>query len=259
MAKAKKVVTVKAIRDEAGAKEAMKIVGKSLRDVNAAMDKAAAETATGKAQKDMSALTYAWGLGIKATGKAEFPEAMYIERFDAYAAKHWKPHEMPADNTLDQYRSNYRAFAQMAWAKYDAREVVQECLTIDNVLMSWRAGRMREFAKLDAKPSKADIAKALVITKAATATGGGSGDVLIARFVTAGITLAKDAKVKAFLAKNAHIAEWLEPMLRELIVRRKADTATMKRAQAQKDVATAEKYFPAIVAKGNARRGAALH
>lgn len=256
-AKVKKVKVVKAIRDDAAAKEAMKVVGKSLRDVNALMDKAAAETSQGKAQRDMCALTFAWGSALKATGKAEFNEKMYIDRFDAYAAKHWAPHEMPGEATMKGYRAQYKAFAEAAWAKFDCRESVQENLAIANVQMPWRAARMRDVIKLDDKPSKDKLAEVFKITEAAGSTSNMSGDTAIARFVSAGITLASDAKVKTYLAKHDEVAEWLEPILRQLIKARKQDTATMKRAPAKVAVEKAEKLFPAIAARGNARANVA--
>lgn len=257
-AKVKKVKLIKVIRDDAAAKEAMKIVGKPLKAVNEAMDLNASNTSQGAAQRNQCALMYAWGLGIKETNKnMPFNEKMYNDRFDAYAAKHWPSTDtQPSEGTLDGYKAQYKAFAEAAWAKFDAREAVQENLAIANVQMPWRAARMRELIKLDAKPSKDKLAEVFKITKAAGSTSNMSGDTAVARFVTAGITLANDPKVRTFLGKNAHIAEWLEPILRQLIAVRKTDTKTLARAPAKAAVEKAEKVFPAIAARGNARANA---
>ena len=133
----------KAIMDVAGAKEAMAIVGKSLKAVNAEIDKLAALPTEGKAQRGMCAAMFAWGLGLKATGKAEFDKKLYDERFDDYVAKHWTDVK-PAETVLRGYRSQYGAFCQASFAKFDATPMVRDCLSIANVVLPWRAARIRE-------------------------------------------------------------------------------------------------------------------
>jgi len=256
---AKKIVKrakpVDILRDDATAKAAMQIVGKPLKAVNEELDNIAVETGEGVGQRKTAAAFYAWGIGFR-KNSPKFNESEYIKRFDHYASKHWpKGTKQPSDGTLDRYRSDFKAFAEAAFAKYDMRDLVQECVAIVNVTQPWRATRIRNLAALDAPPTKAAQAEEFTINAASGRTVNQGADTQIARFVSLGVKLAGDGKVTRYLEKNAHVAEWLEPMLREIIKQRKTDTATMKTKTAKAAVEKAEKVFPDIVEKaGRGRR-----
>lgn len=259
MAKAKKVV-VKAVRDDVTAKDAMLVVGKPLAQVNKRFDELASLPTEGAAQRGMCAAMFAWGLAIKATGKKAFDEKLYADRFDGYVAKHWKPHERPGQDTLDGYKSQYGAFAQIAFAPYNATEVVRECVSIANVQMPWRAARMREFAKLTAAPSKADIAKTLTITKGAGSTVNLSGDTAIERFISLGVTVAGDRKVQSYLDKTPAVARWLRPILQTMVEQREGNGAKMKAKTSKAAVEQARKFFPVSTGRGSrVPRGATIN
>lgn len=227
MAKATKVKTIKALRDDATAKEAMKVVGKSLADVNKTIDGYAA-VSEGKAQRGMCAAIYAWGLNIKATNKPAFDEKLYNDRIDAYFASHWAEHEMPGELTLRGYRSQYRAFAELAWAKYDAKAVIGECLAIANVQMPWRAARMREALKLESAPSKTAISKMLTITAAAGTVAVRSGSSVFLSLVNVLVDGAKNAKLREFLETDKAAAKWLQPALVGAVNYRNIEANKMK-------------------------------
>lgn len=210
---ATKVKTIKTIRDDVAAKEAMQIVGKPIKAVNAEIDKLAALPTEGKVQRGMCAAMFAWGLGLKATGKVAFDEKLYVERIDAYFASHYAKHEMPGEPTLRGYRSQYRAFCEMAWAKYDARPVVSECLAIANVQMPWRAARMREAFKLDKAPSKADVGKMLTITEAAGTVTVRKGDSVLLSVINVLVDAAAHKGLKELLDVDPTTAKWLRPAM----------------------------------------------
>jgi len=228
MAKAK-VKIIKAIRDDASAKEAMKVVGKPLKDINSLMDKAASETAEGKAQRNMCALMFAWGLSIKSTGKTTFDDKLYGERFDAYKALHWpKGTPQPSDGTENGYRSQFKAFAEAAWSKFDAREAVQENLAIANVQLPWRAARMRDVIKLEDKPSKDKLAEVFKITAAAGTLKVRKGNSVFLSIVNTLVDAAKNKELIKFLAENAAQYEWLPIALKAATDYRAAEAAKLK-------------------------------
>lgn len=257
-AKKETVKTIKAVRDDATAKEAMKVVGKSLADVNKAIDGYAA-VSEGKAQRGMCAAMYAWGLGIKATGKAAFDEKLYIDRINAYFTSHWAEHEMPGEPTLRGYRSQYRAFAEMAWAKYDAKGVVGECLAIANVQMPWRAARMRDALKLDAKPSDKALGTLLRITAAAGTVTVREGSSVLLSLVNVLVDAAKHKGLHDVLDADKAAAKWLRPALAGAVAYRTTEASKMsagkKRTAYEQSIAAARAVLdkrPNVAAVGRA-------
>jgi len=268
----------KAIMDVAGAKEAMAIVGKSLKAVNAEIDKLAALPTEGKAQRGMCAAMFAWGLGLKATGKAEFDKKLYDERFDDYVAKHWTDVK-PAETVLRGYRSQYGAFCQASFAKFDATPMVRDCLSIANVVLPWRAARIREMLVTEnaegkevertKAPSKAEIAETLALDAKSGTPDAREGDSVFASVVNVLVGAAGDKGLIAYLAANVQYAEWLQPALKAAVDHRATVSAALKSGTKKEisyrtSVRVAREAMLAFNAtakgKGTGRRaGAAVH
>jgi hypothetical protein len=231
-----KTKTVAAIIDRTTAMEAMSIVGKPLKAVDAEFEKLASLPSEGKAQRGMCAAAFAWGMAMKKTGKP-WEDGLFNDRFNAYAAKHWKNEAMPGEPVLRGYRSQYGAFCKAAFAKFDATPVVRECLSIANVQLPWRAARVREMLVVKdgdkmvdrAKaPSAKDIAETLKITAAAGTLAVREGSSVFLSLVNVLISAAGDKGLIKFLAENAQHGEWLQPAMKGAVDYRATEAASLK-------------------------------
>lgn len=269
---AKKTTTVtpvepKHLIDKAGAKEAMQIVGKPLKAVNAAFDELASMPTAGKAQRSLCATFFAHGKALikDASADTSTPEAQkarFNERFDAFAKAHWTD---VSAATLKGYRSQYGAFHEAAFAKHDMSPSVTACLEIANVQMPWRASAVRKLMALDKKPSGEVIADMLKPGEADQTKKGGE-----ARFkalVNLAVNTGADTKFGTWLNSQPEIAAWLKPVLRQFVKHQSAVAANAADGSAKTAMlkaigganATIAAAVVAVKANRRAPRGATIN